>query len=167
MKNKNKNTSKKNEDIKDSFKDRQKLQSEQVTIDMPEVQDIPGQEHIQPPRFGEMADTTISSADEEGAGILDDLNTSDQNTITNSSDITKEERKLLKKSEGHQPTDESRDFDNMVLDDRDNEGELLNEKSIKQDRHGEDLDTPGTELDDEDENIGEEDEENNNYSQRD
>ncbi len=73
----------------------------------------------------------------------------------------------MKKSAGHQPTDETKDFDNMALDDRDNDGELLNEKGIKQDRSGEDLDTPGADSDDDKENIGEEDEENNIYSQRD
>ena len=40
------------------------------TIDLPEVTDIPGQEHIRPPRLGELADTTASSADEEGDDVL-------------------------------------------------------------------------------------------------
>jgi hypothetical protein len=38
------------------------------------------------------------------------------------------------------------------------------EKSFDDDVFGEDLDIPGTELDDEQENIGSEDEENNYYS---
>ena len=42
-------------------------------MDMPEVKDIPGQEHIHVPPLGALADVTISSADEEGEGILDDL----------------------------------------------------------------------------------------------
>ncbi|MES1225778.1 MAG: hypothetical protein ABUT20_60430 [Bacteroidota bacterium] len=156
------------DDLKDSKKDQQKLQPETITMDMPEVKDIPGQENIKPPQFREMQDVTISSADEEGEGILDDLNTDDEETIiTNSSDVTKEEKRLLKKSAGHQQTDETKDFDKMALDNRDNDGELLNEKGIKEDRGGQDLDAPGTDLDDDDENIGEEDEENNIYSQRD
>jgi hypothetical protein len=154
-------------DLKDAKKDQQKLQPEYTTIDMPEVKDIPGQENVIPPQFLEMQDVTISSADEEGEGVLDDLNTDDQSIITNSSDVTKEEKKLLKKSAGHQPTDETKDFNEMALDDKDDDGELLNEKGIKQDRSGEDLDTPGTDIDDDDENVGEEDEENNIYSQRD
>jgi hypothetical protein len=161
---KSKNTSRQ-EDITDSKKDQKKLQPETTTIDMPEVKDIPGQEHVNPPQFREMQDTTVSSADEEGDGILDDLNTGDQIVDTGSSDVTKEEKTLLKKSAGHPSTAETADFESMVLDEKDNDGELLNEKSIKQDRGGEDLDTPGASLDDADENIGEEDEENNVYSQ--
>ncbi len=114
-----------------------------------------------------MQDVTISSADEEGDGILDDLNSDTDEFTNDQSNVTAAEKKLLKKSAGHQPTDETADFNNMVLDEKDNDGELLNEKSIKQDRSGEDLDTPGADLDDDDENIGEEDEENNIYSQRD
>lgn len=39
-----------------------------------------------------------------------------------------------------------------------------NEKNFDQDRSGNDLDIPGSELDDDQENIGSEDEENNGYS---
>ena len=39
-----------------------------------------------------------------------------------------------------------------------------NEKNFNQDKSGNDLDIPGAELDDEQENIGSEDEENNGYS---
>ena len=53
------------------------------------------------------------------------------------------------------------------LDDTDEDGVLLNEKSSADDRSGGDLDVPGSELDDADEKIGEEDEENNSYSQAD
>jgi len=155
-------------DLKDSKKDQAKLQPENTIIDMPEVKDIPGQEHVQVPQFREMQDVTVSSADEEGDGILDDLNNEDEDAVDDASgNVTATEKNLLRKSAGHQPTDETKDFDEMALDNRDNDGELLNEKSIKQDRSGEDLDTPGADLDDADENIGEEDEENNIYSQRD
>lgn len=40
----------------------------------------------------------------------------------------------------------------------------FNEKNFNQDRSGNDLDIPGAELDDEQEDIGSEDEENNGYS---
>ncbi|MCF6133292.1 hypothetical protein [Flavobacterium wongokense] len=40
----------------------------------------------------------------------------------------------------------------------------FNEKNFNQDKSGSDLDIPGSELDDEQENIGSEDEENNGYS---
>jgi hypothetical protein len=145
---------------------KQKSDPDTIIVDMPEVKDIPGQEHIKVPDFKEMQDTTVSSADEEGEGILDDLNSDEQSTITNSSsDVGGAERQALKKSTGHQPTDETRDFDQMALDDRDEDGDLLNETGIRQNRNGEDLDVPGAELDDENEDIGEEDEENNYYSQ--
>ena len=39
-----------------------------------------------------------------------------------------------------------------------------NEKDFKDDRTGDDLDIPGSELDDEQEKVGSEDEENNGYS---
>ena len=41
---------------------------------------------------------------------------------------------------------------------------IWNEKNFNQDKSGSDLDVPGSELDDEQENIGSEDEENNFYS---
>lgn len=153
-------------DIKDSKKDQVKLQAETVIIDMPEVADIPGQENVKVPRIREMEDVTIFSADEEGEGILDDLNTKRHKPAAiDSSDVTRQEKRLLKKSAGHQPSDETVDVNEMALDETDDDGEQLNEKSIRQDRSGNDLDTPGADLDDDDENIGEEDEQNNLYSQ--
>ncbi len=44
-----------------------------------------------------------------------------------------------------------------------NDGKF-NEKTFNQDKSGDDLDIPGSELDDEQEEIGSEDEENNGYS---
>lgn len=42
--------------------------------------------------------------------------------------------------------------------------EKWNEKSFEDDESGDDLDVPGSELDDEQESVGSEDEENNYYS---
>lgn len=53
------------------------------------------------------------------------------------------------------------------LDNTDQDGTPLNEQSMRDDISGEDLDVPGADLDDEDEALGEEDEENNSYSQAD
>jgi len=50
------------------------------------------------------------------------------------------------------------------LDDTDEDGEPLNEKSSANAISGSDLDTSGVDEDDADEEIGEEDEENNDYS---
>lgn len=164
-----KNKAAKTADLKDPAKDKAKMQAETTVIDMPEVKDIPGQENIIPPRLREMEDITISSADEEGAGLLDDLNKeNDDSTDTDdAANVTQAEKRLLKKSAEHPPTAETADIKRMTLDEKDDEGEFLNEKGIRQNPSGADLDIPGTELDDEDELNGEEDEENNIYSQRD
>jgi hypothetical protein len=50
------------------------LRGEIITLDLPDVKDIPGQEHIYPPPLGELADTTISSADEEGGDLWEGEN---------------------------------------------------------------------------------------------
>ena len=63
-------------------------------MDLPEVKDIPGQEHIHVPLFGEFADTTISSDDEEGVGVLDNVN-EDDNEDPFYSNVSKEEKKAL------------------------------------------------------------------------
>ena len=52
-------------DHPDSMDDRDKLAPEESTMDLPDVKDIPGQEHVTVPPLGEMSDTTASSADEE------------------------------------------------------------------------------------------------------
>lgn len=55
------------------IKPKQGVQKE-INLDMPEVKDIPGQEHIRPPRIRGMIDITVASSGEEGRGLLDDLN---------------------------------------------------------------------------------------------
>ena len=138
-----------------------------ITMDMPEVKDIPGQEKIRPPKMREMMDITPSSADEEGEGLLDDLNKAgDEDEIVSdeNGNVSSTEKRLLRKA-GHQFRDEERDVSKMRLDDSDGE-DALNEKSNPRDM-GKDLDVPGAELDDEDEQKGEEDEENNSYSRPD
>ena len=162
-----KNPDTKNGDLKDSARDIAAMANPATTvIDMPEVKDIPGQEHVKPPQFGEMQDVTIASADEEGEGITDDLN-EEQDIANDLSNVSSAEKKLLKKAAGHPATEETTDIDKMVLDESDEDGDLLNEKSLRTDRYGNDLDIPGTEADDDDEALGEEDEENNAYSQPD
>ncbi|HSB93443.1 MAG TPA: hypothetical protein VLC28_10010 [Flavitalea sp.] len=52
-------------DIHDSKRDEERLKPDEATIDLPDVTDIPGQEHVTVPPLGEMGDTTASSADEE------------------------------------------------------------------------------------------------------
>jgi len=64
-------------DLPDSERDKKELQQDKTTIDLPDVKDIPGQENIHVPDLREMADTTISSDDEEGAGLFDDEDNKD------------------------------------------------------------------------------------------
>jgi hypothetical protein len=130
------------------------------TIDLPEVKDIPGQENIKPPRLGELADTTASSADEEGDDLLeqDDLLDPDSN-------VTREERIALARAGSSREIDTEDDVLNeAALDSTDDDGDPLNEGSFGRDVSGDDLDVPGADLDDADEALGEEDEENNEYS---
>jgi hypothetical protein len=136
--------------------------NKEIKIDMPEVKDIPGQEHVRPPRMREMEDTTASSAGEEGEGILDDLNEEDSLDIDQTeSNVTRTEKRLLKEAD-RPVSDETKDVKRAMVDKTDGE-EKLNEEGDTFDM-GEDLDVPGSELDDEDEELGEEDEENNSYS---
>lgn len=134
-----------------------------ITMDMPEVKDIPGQEHIRPPRMQEMMDITASSADEEGEGILDDLNTGqNEDMLTDeATNVSGPERDALKNAGGVK-TEEAKDRRGLRLDQTDGDTGL-NEASDPEDM-GKDLDVPGAELDDDDEAIGDEDEENNPYS---
>ncbi len=191
-------------DLPDSEKDQAKLQPEEAILDMPDVKDIPGQENIHVPELREMADTTISSDDEEGIGIFgdddgdyaterlpvgeeldednlvigddealeaeldeedNDNDTEDDQLITDDavdedSDVTEEEKEALERAE-QMDTPDNEELYGAELDDTDFDCEKLNES---EDFSGKDLDVPGTEDDDENEEIGEEDEENNEYS---
>lgn len=151
------------QDIEDSPQDEKKMQREETEMSLPDVSDIPGQEHIHVPPLGELADTTISSDDEEGKGILDDEE--DEEDINSESDVTEEERQDLEASANATPGDEDADrLRRASLDSTDDDGDPLNEGSFGDETSGADLDVPGTELDDESEDIGAEDEENNTYS---
>ena len=60
---------------------------------------------------------------------------------------------------------EREDIYNNFLEEKDiNPEEILKSKKLKDEFPGDDLDVPGSELDDEMENIGSEDKENNYYS---
>lgn len=83
------------------------------------------------------------------------------------SNVSPAERALLDESVTNSLSEDNLNLKRSALDNTDNEGELLNEGSMADDLSGEDLDVPGAEDDDENENIGAEDEENNSYSQAD
>src|SRR5690349_7493888 len=148
------------QDLPDSPRDEEKLKKEETTIDLPDVKDIPGQEYIHPPNPGEYADTTISSSDEEGDSVWGD----DEETIDDNPVVTDIEKKLLDDSATDVPTKDEQHLRRAQLDNTDEDGEPLNEKSSADAIGGSDLDTSGVDEDDVDEEIGEEDEENNDYS---
>jgi len=148
-----------NTDLQDSPRDQEELRNEEAILDLPDVKDIPGQEYIHAPNPGEYADTTISSADEEGDNIW-----ADEEVVDNSSTVSNLERKLLDDSANDMPTKDEQLLRRASLDSTDNEGTPLNEKTSFNALSGSDLDVPGAEEDDQNEDIGEEDEENNPYS---
>lgn len=82
-------------------------------------------------------------------------------------DISPTERSLLDKSIENSMSEDNDNLSRSALDNLDDEDDLLNEESSADDVTGKDLDVPGSELDDDNEDIGEEDEENNSYSQAD
>ncbi len=150
-------------DLPDSEKDKKELAVESFTMNLPDVSDIPGQENINPSPLGEMADDTISSADEEGDSIFnDDLDEDIEESAD--SNVTREEVDDLRISANDMPTEDDENLRRAALDNTDNDGSPLNESSFKNNVTGTGLDVPGAENDDEDEEIGEEDEENNEYS---
>jgi len=148
-------------DLPESKRDKVLLKPDEGTLDLPEVKDIPGQEHVRPLPPGEMADTTISSADEEASKLLD---TDEDILMDKDLNVTSTERDLLQRSSESMATLDDEQLNLAALDSTDDDGEKLNESS---DMSGNDLDVPGSEDDDADEEIGEEDEENNSYSIRD
>lgn len=155
------NNSMKSRDLTDSPDDEREMQQPAETvINLPDVADIPGQENIVPAPMGEMADETISSADEEGDDIFeDDMDEEIENDPD--SNVSQEEKDDLAETATNMPTEDDINLKESALDNTDDEGTPLNEDD---DLSGDDLDVPGAELDDADEAIGEEDEENNDYS---
>lgn len=96
---------------------------------------------------------------------IDDRN-EDLEDSPDRNDITSEERELLDNASDAIDMDDER-LKRAQLDTIDQDGVPLAEMSGAEDLTGGDLDIPGTELDDAAEEIGEEDEENNGYSQAD
>ena len=121
-----------------------KQHPENDTIDLPEVKDIPGQEHVRPPRAGEMADTTASSAGEEGDEILNTPKEDDLGIVMGTdADVTPEERATLANIDRRTVNSEEDDLVTNSLDNTDEDGTPLNEKSSP--LSGDDLDEPDLE----------------------
>jgi len=148
-------------DLPDSRKDSEKLQPEETFIDLPDVKDIPGQEFVHAPPLGALGDTTISSDDEEGTSVFDE-DDSEEFRTGNEADVSKDERKTLEDAD-YMPSRDENNLRRASLDNEDFQGEELNEKGFGDVRSARDLDIPGSELDDRNQDIGEEDEENNEF----
>ena len=150
-------------DLVDSAEDREKMTPDVTIINLPDVDEIPGQEDFVPAPLGEIADTTISSADEEGDDIFDDNDdVSDDNIdedieVSPDSNVSDTEKEDLFKSANDMPGDDE-NLREAALDHTDEDGTPLNEESFKMNITGTDLDIPGADLDDDEESIGEEDE---------
>ena len=142
-------------DLADSERDKQRMQPEHTTIEMPDVADIPGQEHIHVPKMKSFHDTTISSDGEEGKSVFKD------DMLDTETDVTEQEKELLSRTEDSMASIDDEERRSLMLDSRDLDGDLLNEKD---DVSGDDLDVPGTAEDDGNQQMGEEDEENTSYS---
>ena len=158
-------------DLPDNEHDEARMQPEEVILDLPDVSEIPGQEHIHVPRMREMQDVTIASDDEEGVGIFGDDDDEEEDIdepleLTGSdADVSRMEQGLLARSAEASGLDEDDEImERSGLDQTDEEGEPLNEGGFATDASGSDIDTSGIDEDDDLENIGEEDEENNIYS---
>ena len=120
-------------DLTDPIKDQEKLGPDPTIIDLPDVEDIPGQKYIKPPTLESFVDDTISSADEEGPVKKKKSKNKDE-----AREIFKEE------DEGLNDSTDSEDYNlrRAALDNTDNDGDPLNEEGFGEDLSGEDLDIP-------------------------
>jgi hypothetical protein len=154
-------------DLPDSPQDRDKLRTEETTIDLPDVKDIPGQEFVNVPTIGEMADTTAASDDEEGVGVFD-LDDSEDFTAGTEGDVRRDEREALRDTT-YMPTRDEDRLRQARMDNVDFEGEPLNEGSFGEGQMLSATDLDSGEMPDETrtEAMGQGDEENKFYSQDD
>ena len=153
-----------NKESSTSKRNREKLgQDGESTMEIPEMKDIPGQEHIHNAGVpAEMADTTISSDDEEGVRDGKDLLANDGEedlaiVMGTEADVTKDDLVILGEKDQDSDLGEDELIGKAELDDIDNEGDALNEPG---DKSGKDLDIPENENEEEEDD----DEENNYYS---
>lgn len=154
-------------DLPDSPQDQEKLQAEETTIDLPDVKDIPGQEFVHVPPIGEMADSTPSSDDEEGRDVFD-RDDSENITLGNEADVSREEREALRDTT-YMPTRDEDRLRQARMDNVDFQGEPLNEASFGegQSLSGADLDMDAAGDETQTDAMGQGDEENKLYSESD
>jgi hypothetical protein len=149
-------------DLQDSSADTERLQNEETSIELPDVKDIPGQEHVSVPDMDAFKDETVSSDDEEGKDVWSTELVEDDVITDQTSNVSSMEKELLDLSANDMPTRDDQQLRKATLDDKDDDGDPLNERTSAV--SGSDLDVPGADDDNMNEKIGEEDEENNPYS---
>lgn len=136
-----KNSNPTENDLTDPVRDQERLKGDEGTLDLPEIEDIPGKitrkSNLQAPA----GDLTISSSDEEGDKLFSGEDEDER--------ISPLENSLLNKA-FDPPYDTDLPVKEISLDEMDDEGDKLEEKGSSQDLFGEDLD---------DDLIAEEDEE--------
>ena len=152
-------------DLPDTPQDREKLKSEETFIDLPDVKDIPGQEFVNVPAMGEMADTTISSADEEGDRVFGPDDRVSAAPGSADFDVHPDELEALRDTT-YMPTRDEDRLRQARMDNVDFQGEKLNEESFGegQSLSGADLDTNTAPDETRSEAMGQGDEENKTYS---
>ena len=129
----------------DSKEDKEKMQDESTQINLPSVEDIPGQENFKVPVEGALGDATIASADEEGESVFG--NNIEEN-IENDPDssVSSEEKQDLHTSANDMPGDDE-SLREAALDSTDEDGTPLNEDSFDKNVSPDDLDVPGASQD--------------------
>src|SRR3954454_23913636 len=114
-------------DVHDSPRDEERLKSETAYIELPDVNDIPGQEFVHVPGLGELADTTASSEDEEADYLWaesNDTETKDELTNgDNNNDVSEDEKDTLARTFSDMPTQDEYNLRQSYVDEYDNEGE--------------------------------------------
>lgn len=126
--------------------------NETIQLDLPEVKDIPGQEHIRPPLPAEFRDTTISSADEEG----DELFREDEDELTpkGEGNVSPIEKRMLSEAAEYVDQEEEAELKRAMVENTDEDGDPLNEETGYKDLSAKDLDIGDEYEDDEDEELG-------------
>lgn len=155
-------------DLPDSPQDQEKLRTEETVIDLPDVKDIPGQEFVNVPAIGEMADTTISSADEEGEAVFGSDTSTTAAPGSADFDVRPDELEALRDTT-YMPTRDEDRLRQARMDNVDFQGEPLNEGSFGEGQmlSGGDLDIDADDANDQTDAMGQGDEENQLFSESD
>lgn len=156
-------------DMNDSQSDIERLKQDTSFVTLPDVSDIPGQEHITSAGpMGEMSDVTASSDDEEGISQGKDLLADDEDVeivMGTEADVTKDDLILLGEKEQDMDGGDDEEMDTEGLEDTDLDGDPLNQAPSSAFSTGEDLDMPVADgSDPEADAMGQGDEENDYYS---